>query len=514
MKIPSQDCAGAHGGRALRSWYYRFLDWSVLAFLFGLLLAPSFSFGASQQVYWYIGSGSNMGLCWTGPSGTVATANTANKTVGGACLLFGSHSEATAYRRNNDTALYKCVTIPSEVTGGTSPNQVGREVYVRNGTPDGNGCGDFATQTNVAQVGFAQCPAHSTWNGSSCVCNGGYTESGGVCIVQTCTVGDTQQLTVFTGYDTNGDGVADSGAGNIWTTQRASGGCAYAPDINTPVSSCFAYSGAPTKLYCTITYKGTGQVASGQAGPDTPDPTNPCPSGMTLGTMNNIPMCLTSGGPTTLPPAPSTTGTTTNTVTNPDSSTTTTTTVTNNNSTTTTTTNCNADKTVCSTNTTTQQTGGAPGQAGDTDQAQFCRDNPTSPMCKATPQSAWSGACSTFTCDGDAVQCAIAQEIHKRNCTLFDTTTDLSTLGTQVATGADPLADTFPFHASQRTTENMTNMFDQTRHWSAQCPQDFQVTLSGAAVTVPLSSLCTPLQWMGVLCVAMTLVMGLRIALT
>lgn len=46
-------------------------------------------------------------------------------------------------------------------------------------------------------------------------------------------------------------------------------------------------------------------------------------------------------------------------------------------------------------------------------QESFCKDNPTSAFCK---EGKWGGSCGGFTCDGDAVQCAIAKEIYQRNC--------------------------------------------------------------------------------------------------
>ncbi len=43
----------------------------------------------------------------------------------------------------------------------------------------------------------------------------------------------------------------------------------------------------------------------------------------------------------------------------------------------------------------------------------FCKSNPNDDKCK----NAFTGSCeSTFTCQGDPVQCAIAKEMHKRNC--------------------------------------------------------------------------------------------------
>lgn len=47
----------------------------------------------------------------------------------------------------------------------------------------------------------------------------------------------------------------------------------------------------------------------------------------------------------------------------------------------------------------------------------YCAKNPTSAQCK---KGSFGGACSSgFQCEGDAVQCALAKEVHQRNCQWF-----------------------------------------------------------------------------------------------
>ena len=83
--------------------------------------------------------------------------------------------------------------------------------------------------------------------------------------------------------------------------------------------------------------------------------------------------------------------------------TTTTTTITNNST--------GSSTTSTSTSTSTESQGG------------FCKENPGSKLCGkgGDEGSEFGGACKEgFSCEGDAIQCAIAKEQHRRSCQLFD----------------------------------------------------------------------------------------------
>lgn len=246
-------------------------------------------------------------------------------------------------------------------------------------------CPYGGTVTNVSGswmcVNPPSCPAGETRNPQTGVCE----------VADPCagTNGQTSRVTFFAGYDTNGDGVTDD-ATAVSTPQTAADadGCNGAiQDSSTVDFQCVAYQDAPTKIYCSANYTLDGTTApQGTTQTTTPNATNPCPSGQTLGTVNDIPRCLASGTApsTTQTPTPTTTSSTTSTVTNGDGSTTTTTTTTNGTGTSTTVTNCTTPGN-CSSTTTTTQSGAATGQAGNSDGAQFCRDNPTAAQCQPGP---------------------------------------------------------------------------------------------------------------------------------
>jgi hypothetical protein len=275
--------------------------------------------------------------------------------------------------------------------------------------------------------------------------------------------------------------------------------------------NCYAYVDAPTKIYCDLVYNYTGDSTTDGTTNQTSDTSNPCPSGQSYGTVNGIGRCLASGGPT--PPAPTSSTTTTNKVDNGDGTSTTTTTTTTGTSTTTTTTTTNntTGAPISSTTTTTGSGAGTTG-AGATDQAQYCRDNPEAPACKS---ASFSGSCAAaFQCEGDAVQCAIAREIHVRACTFYDTQTTLSERGNELASGTDPDATDHPAHASQKTEVDVGGIVgSRPRLLTQGCPEDYEFTFKGSTVTVPFSMLCTPMQAVGVIMVALAMLGAGRIVL-
>lgn len=130
-------------------------------------------------------------------------------------------------------------------------------------------------------------------------------------------------------------------------------------------------------------------------------------------------------------------------------------------------------------------------EPGDgTEMGEFCENNPTSPLCA---KSSFGGACGGFTCDGDAVQCAIVQEQHKRNCELLTDSGDLSRVGAVAA---------FNSHAAEfdkstlTTTTPLDSISGQTLYASALADQSY--TVRGQVITIPFSSLVDYLSYAGI----------------
>lgn len=288
-------------------------------------------------------------------------------------------------------------------------------------------------------------------------------------------------------------------------------GCTASPDFvsgdataNKYFSSNYTYSGAN----CTA---GGSTPALPAAGP-APSGAPSCSAGQCLGTVNGNYVCLNCGAPGTSP-ATSSSSTTTNkdgSGTTTGSTTTTTDQSCTNNScnTTTTTTNKDGSGATTGTSTSTVSTNKTPGQDPV---SEFCRVNPDSPICKG---SSFAGTCAgAFTCDGDAIQCAIAKEQHIRDCTMFDKSDATSTLASDIIAGNDPLKTQMPWDASQKTTTPIGSLTGKPRFLSGTCPGDQTFTVGGRSIVMPWSELCTPMTWVGVIAVALTLLVGVRIAL-
>lgn len=127
-------------------------------------------------------------------------------------------------------------------------------------------------------------------------------------------------------------------------------------------------------------------------------------------------------------------------------------------------------------------------------QDKFCEENPDSILCKT---STWGGTCAgNFACTGDAVQCAIAEEQHKRNCVLFDTETDMSQKGRDAANGlAQP--DGHPGNSAVTTPIDFASKIDTTNSLSGSCPAGRTVSLMGQTIVLLTGDQCDALAMVG-----------------
>lgn len=351
------------------------------------------------------------------------------------------------------------------------------------------------------------CPLNSTMSGSgstaTCSCNSGYAESSGACVlIPPCPAGESVgSQTWFSGYDLNGDGVAETQRLNIFDTGLCVSGC-LASALDATDISAFSYPGVPTKLYGTATFKKTGATCSAGVSPVTPDSSNPCPVGYSHGMVNGLPRCLSAAS--NPPPAPTVTTTTADKVDNGNGTSTITTTTTTNNSSTTTTTIIN------------NATGEKISEVSEVKKAvedkgeisKFCEENPNSPICK---QSAVSAACGAFTCEGDAIQCVIAKEVHTRNCRLLDDRSDpVTALGDSIIDGT-AIDSNDPRSEANRVSIDLADQFTVTPRVGVQCLDDDVFEIYGSEVRLPWSELCPYLDIAGQILVVLTLVMGMGI---
>lgn len=123
--------------------------------------------------------------------------------------------------------------------------------------------------------------------------------------------------------------------------------------------------------------------------------------------------------------------------------------------------------------------------------------------------SSFGGSCMAgFVCEGDAVQCAIAREQHRRNCVMFN----------------DPSPESLLYEANKNKTGNQTgdNPNNETVSLAGRidtsdalgggaCISDLNVTVWGQSLTLPFSTICPSLAMLGNLLVAVSMLLAARI---
>lgn len=129
-------------------------------------------------------------------------------------------------------------------------------------------------------------------------------------------------------------------------------------------------------------------------------------------------------------------------------------------------------------------------------QESFCKENPTVAFCK---NGKWGGGCDAFTCEGDAVQCAIAREIHQRNCdaTKSNAYTDI----TDAAQAGTDNASTYIQTQKDAAALDVNARFSQSLDASpiaASCPASRSVALPGGnSLEISFEKPCEIAGWLG-----------------
>lgn len=142
------------------------------------------------------------------------------------------------------------------------------------------------------------------------------------------------------------------------------------------------------------------------------------------------------------------------------------------------------------------------GSTDEKPEQEFCKENPEAPQCK---KSNWGGSCGSFTCDGDAIQCAIAREQHQRNCKLFDEKTSHPAYQAAVDGTDEQSADKLKAKAEQISVA--ANLDQSGFGWAKGCPPDPEIALGFVqqSFTIPFSRICGPLEALSLAGVGITL---------
>jgi len=249
-------------------------------------------------------------------------------------------------------------------------------------------------------------------------------------------------------------------------------------------------------LYATWPYVATGQFCGGKASDTTgvktgeskvSDAPIPCGANLCPGNVNGVSMCVackdtTIKGPSTSASAPGSgasgsgsTGTTT---------------------TTTTETETKCTQSVCTTTTTTKDGNGnvVSQKKEEKGQESFCKENPDATICV---KSGWGGACGAFTCKGDAVQCALAERVHKSACDWEQVDQSLKDAG-NAAMGGGLRPEGHPFANADSSAFSFQNVISTgDALGGGGCPSDVVVNYVGRSFVIPWSQHCSKLQMIG-----------------
>ncbi len=142
----------------------------------------------------------------------------------------------------------------------------------------------------------------------------------------------------------------------------------------------------------------------------------------------------------------------------------------------------------------------------DKDSDPFCKKNPELDICK---KGSFSGSCeSGFTCEGDAVMCAVARDQHIRNCKLFDTPNEASKLFDTEKNKTGSQTGNLPGNESV----NITGQLDTSNALGGgACVPDRTIEVAGASVILEFSRVCPYLEIFGNILVACAMVLAIRI---
>lgn len=176
---------------------------------------------------------------------------------------------------------------------------------------------------------------------------------------------------------------------------------------------------------------------------------------------------------------------------------------------------CEITKTSTTTNTTTNNTVGGSSTTTTVDKADYCSKNKTGGVCKDEKgeeegKGKFGGSCSGgFTCEGDALQCAMAKEQHKRSCELHVNDSPESKLYEASKGKTGKVTDDLPGNE----TIALTDRIDTSSALGAgYCPlRDITVDVAGYSKVLPLSDHCEKIGYVKIFFVSFCLLLGLWI---
>ena len=333
--------------------------------------------------------------------------------------------------------------------------------------------GYYVTGAFLRQTGsVAGCPSNAASVGGVCTCNSGFVPNAGATACQALSGACATIVAGANSLGGGGNGYNFTGAASPGTLSLCTGGCQIgATGATFNRDSSGAWQG---QFYGPFTLENSTCNPTAAA-PPAAAASAPCPFGQAPGQVNGATICAPTGVTTTgssaAASAPAGAASAPASTIGPDgasigipaggSATSSTT--------------CGPSG--CTKTTTVRDaSGNKVGEVSETKPKDtFCQENPEISICKS---STFSGSCpAAFVCDGDAIQCAIAREQHRRGCQLFETTSPETAAGIAAVAGGDRPAG-HPGLASVATALDLSTSINQSSLLGgAACPSDVTLDL-------------------------------------
>lgn len=393
----------------------------------------------------------------------------------------------------------------------------GTQCRVTNATSGGSGFANIYTRTRDPSERILSCPGGGTLFEGSCACPAGQvdnpTHTGCVKPPDACgKLGDP--------VEGSGPSSQYAGAPGFSGGTMCKAGCTVYPGSSWQGADGKWYASGPLTnvgVACSMTPSSSGPGGTGTGGEPSPasDPPVQCPTGKCPGTVNGANVCMPCMSGTT-ESTTSSTSTVAGTGTGGDGA------GSGGNGSQpngtssgqgTSKTECNVSKCTTTTTGTNSNPDGSTGTTSSTkteSKDDYCTKNPRSPLCVT---GEFGGSCAggaAFTCEGDAVQCAMAKEQHKRACEFFVTTTPESDLYNENKnkTGAQYTSSTLAITQADFDTSNALGV-------GASCVSDKVITINlgarSVSATIEFSRACPYLGWLGVLNLSLAFLLAIRI---
>lgn len=170
----------------------------------------------------------------------------------------------------------------------------------------------------------------------------------------------------------------------------------------------------------------------------------------------------------------------------------------------------------CTTTTTTTTTvgGGAPTTTTkETTQskAEHCVKSPGAKECQGEKGSSFSGDCAAgFSYEGDAIQGALAREVHKQNCIVNAESDESALYATEKAKTGDQTGD---LPGNQTVTVGSADFDSSDAIGGAACITNKTVVVWGKSVVLPFSDVCPALGYLKAILLAVSWLSAARIVI-